>query len=156
MILVRVLTLAGLMAILIVPGPLAAQDMPARYMRERKITIQKNIDQALPEARRGLQLLQTAGNNEEQILRASAALFTSYKLLRSAQESSETVLNNSAFPDPIMQLRNARIQKIRDRLRFCHESDGLIIKQDTQVTAECLKGLVEAVRSLEIVVQAMN
>ncbi len=153
MVLVRVLTLAGLMAILIAPGPLAAQD---RYIRERKLTIQSNINRALPEARRGLQLLQTAGNNEEQILRASGALLTSYKLLRSAQESSETVLANSAFPDPIMQLRNARIQKIRDRLRFCHESDGLMIKQEGQVMAECLTGLVEAVRSLEIVVETMN
>lgn len=153
MTLVRRLPLVGLMAILLVPGPLAAQD---RYMRERKVVIQSNINRALPEARRGLQLLQAAGNNEDQILRASGALLASYKLLRSAQESSETVLNNSTFPDPMMQLRNARIQKIRDRLRFCHESDGLMIKQDTQVTAECLKGLVEAVRSLEIVVETMN
>jgi hypothetical protein len=31
-----------------------------------------------------------------------------------------------------------------------------MIKQDTEVTAQCLKGLVEAVRSLEIVVETMN
>jgi hypothetical protein len=150
---VRVFTVAGLVAILLAAGPTAAQE---RYMRERKLTIQANINQALPEARRGLQLLQTAGTDSEQILRASAALFTSYKLLRSAQESSETVLANSAFPDPIMQIRNARIQNIRDRLRFCHDSDGLLVKQDAETTTECLKGLVEAVRSLEIVVETMN
>ncbi|MFI5324721.1 MAG: hypothetical protein ACHQ7H_00685 [Candidatus Rokuibacteriota bacterium] len=149
----RVLTVAGLMALLLVPGPLGAQE---RYMRERKLTIQSNINQALPEARRGLQLLQSAGGNGEQILRASEAIFASYKLLRSAQESSETVLAHSAFPDPIMQIRNARIQKIRDRLRFCHDADGLMVKQDSETTAECLKGLVEAVRNLEIVVETMN
>jgi hypothetical protein len=151
--LVRLLTLVGMAAILLAPGQLTAQD---RYVRESKIMIQRNINQALPEARRGLQLLQVAGNNEEQILRASESLRTSYKLLRSAQESSESIVNRSAFPDPLMQLRNARIQKIRDRIRFCHESDGLMIKQDTEVTAQCLKGLVEAVRSLEIVVETMN
>lgn len=149
----RVLTLAGLVAILLAPGPLAAQE---RYMRERKLAIQSNINLALPEARRGLQLLQTAGGDGQQILRASEAIFASYKLLRSAQESSETVLAHSAFPDPIMQVRNARIQKIRDRLRFCHDADGLMVKQDAGTTAECLKGLVEAVRNLEIVVETMN
>ena len=150
---VRVLTLAALVAILLVPGPLSAQE---RYMRERKLVIQRNINEALPEARRGLHLLQTAGGNGEQILRASEAIFASYKLLRSAQESSETVLAHSAFPDPIMHIRNARIQKIRDRLRFCHDADGLLVKQDPATTEECLKGLVEAVRNLEIVVTTMN
>lgn len=110
---------------------------------------------ALPEARRGLQILQGAGGDQEQILRASEAIFASYKHLRWAQERSENLQGDSAFPDPLVKIRNNRVQQIRDRLRFCRDHEGLMVKQDSETTASCLQGLVEAVRSLELVVATM-
>ena len=56
------------------------------------------------------------------------------------------------FPDPLIALRGSRIQWIRDRLRFCRDNDPHLVNRVPDVTTQCLEGLVEAVRRLEILV----
>ena len=151
---IRLLILVITSGILLGP-PVALAQIPAAAERNLKMRISERINMALPEARRGLQILQGAGGDQEQILRATAALYTSYKHLRWAQERSENLQSDSAFADPLVKIRNNRVQQIRDRLRFCRDNEGLMVKQDSETTASCLQGLVEAVRSLELVVATM-
>ena len=50
------------------------------------------------------------------------------------------LLGESKCPDPLTQLRNARIQKIRDGLRFCRDNDGALLKPDARVHCASVSG----------------
>jgi hypothetical protein len=145
----RLLTITPLIALLLWPVAALAQEPYAAA--SRKALIASNIQLSLAPARLGLRLLQTGGSPEE-FTRASEAIYTSYKHLRLAQETSQNLLGESKFPDPMTKLRNDRIQKIRDSLRYCRDNDGALIHQEPEFTADCLRRLVDAVRLLEIVV----
>jgi hypothetical protein len=150
----RLLTTIPLIALLLWPAPAALGEEPYAAA-SRKALIASNIQLALAPARLGLNLLQT-GRSPEEFARASDAIYTSYKHLRLAQETSENLLGESKFPDPLTKLRNARIQKIRDSLRYCRDNDGALINQNAEFTADCLRRLVDAVHLLEIVVTTDN
>lgn len=145
----RLLTLTPLVLVVLWPIASAGQERNG-YIR-RKAGISLDIQQSLSPAKLGLQLLLSA-SSEEEIVRASRALEASYKHLRSAQETSHNLEAHSKFPDPLVKVRNAHIQWIRDRLRFCRDNDGHLIKREPGVTAKCIKGLEEAIHRLEIVV----
>jgi hypothetical protein len=149
----RLLAITPLVGLLI--GPAAASAEEPYAAASRKALIASNIQLSLAPARLGLRLLQT-GKSPEEFMRASEAMFTSYKHLRLAQETSQNLLSQSQFPDPLTKLRDARIQKIRDSLRYCHDNDGALINQEPEFTADCLRRLVEAVHLLEIVVATDN
>ena len=149
----RLLTITPLVALLLWPAALPAQGPYAAV--QRKALIATNIQQSLAPAQLGLKLLQ-AGSSPEDLTRASEAIYSSYKHLRLAHETSENLLAESKFPDPVTKLRNARIQKIRDSLRYCRDNDGALINREPEFTADCLQRLVEAVRLLEIVVMTDN
>ena len=110
---------------------------------------------SLAPAKRGLSLVQTRTSPED-FKPASDAIYTSYKHLRMAQETSVNLLGESKCPDWLTQLRNARIQKIRDGLRFCRDNDGAPLKPDAEFTRECLRRFVAAVQLLEIDVATDN
>ncbi len=145
----RVFALASLIVAVMWPGGSWGQEQFDYVRRKTQITL--SIRQSLPPARLGLQLL-GSGGSEEELARASAAIYASYKHLRAAQESSQNLQAQAKFPDPLVTLRNARIQWIRDRLRFCADNEGHLVRRQPEVTETCMKGLVEAVRRLEIVV----
>lgn len=149
----RLLTIAPLVAVVLWPAGLSAQGPYAAA--QRKALIATNIQQSLAPAQLGLKLLQT-GSSPEEFTRASEAIYSSYKHLRRAQETSENLQAELKFPDPVTKLRNDRIQRIRDSLRYCRDNDGALIKQDPEFTADCLRRLVDAVRLLEIVVMTDN
>jgi hypothetical protein len=145
------LTLLGV--VLLSPAVSSGQEQ-YKYA-SRKAYISSNIRGALAPAKLGLNLLQTA-TSDEQIVRASDAIFSSYRQLRAAQEWSEKLESEATLPDPMITLRNARIQGIRDRLRYCRDKDAMLIRRDPEVTSTCLAGLVEAIHNLEIVVAVEN
>jgi hypothetical protein len=132
-------------------GPeVVSGQVPYDYAR-RKASISLDIKSSLAPARRGYQLLQEGGS-EEDIRRGIAAVWDSYKHLRLAQEHSEALQSDLKFPDPLMALRSSRILWIRDRLRFCRDNDPHLVNRTPDVTAQCLEGLGEALRRLEILV----
>lgn len=145
----RLLTITPLVALLLWAAAASGQEPYAAA--QRRALIASNIQLSLAPAQLGLKLLQTGGSPED-FMRASDAIYRSYKHLRLAHETSENLLSESKFPNPVTKLRNARIQKIRDSLRHCRDNDGALIKQEPEFTAECLRRLVDAVRLLEIVV----
>jgi hypothetical protein len=149
----RLLTITPLVVLILWPGALPAQ-VPYKA-NQRKALIATNIQQSLAPAQLGLKLLQT-GSTPEDLTRASEALYSSYKHLRRAQEASQSLQAEYKHPDLLTKLRDARIQKIRDGLRYCRDNDGALINRDPQFTADCLRRLVDAVRLLEIVVMTDN
>ena len=120
-----------------------------------KARIASSIQLSLAPAKRGLSLVQT-GIFAEDFDPASDAIYTSYRHLRMAKETSEKPLGESKCPDSLTQLRDPRIQKIRDGLQFCRDSDGAPIKQDSEFIRKTLRRLVAAVQLLEIDVATDN
>jgi hypothetical protein len=140
-------------AVLLGPGTVRAQDL-FRHTTDPHM-VATLIQMALPAAQRGLALLQ-ASATPRQIDVAVDSIWDAYRYLRSAQESSENIEAHARFKDPLVELRNARILEIRDRFRWCRERREHLVAQEPEITARCTQGLVEGIRSLQIVVATVN
>jgi hypothetical protein len=142
-------------ALVCIPGALGAQDhnLFGHTTDPKRITAQ--IQMGLSAVERGFAQLQRASNTQE-INQAVDSIWDSYRYLRSAQESSENLEAHAKFPDPLVKLRNARILQARDHIRWCPEHRGQLLAQDPETTAQCIAGLVEAIRSLRVVAATTN
>lgn len=112
--------------------------------------ISRQIRLALPAARRGFELLQTASSQEETAI-AVESIYDSYRYLRAAEESSENLQAWAKVKDPLTKLRNDHIWQIRLHLRFCRDNGGSLA--DAGIRATCTQGLVNAIRDLQVIVE---
>jgi hypothetical protein len=110
--------------------------------------IQTQLRLAVPQLEKGLRLLQSS-SDPDQISVALDALFDSYRYLRAAQESSDNLNNNSRFPDPMVQLRNQRVWRVRSHLIKCRS--GFV--PGSEGIAMCTEEASAALRELRIILQ---
>ena len=110
--------------------------------------IQTQLQLAVPELEKGLRLLQSS-SDPDQLNLALDALFDSYRYLRAAQESSDQINNHKRFPDPMVQLRNQRVWRVRSHLIKCRAS----FAPNSEGIAMCTEEASAALRELRIILQ---
>lgn len=112
-------------------------------------TIRTQMQRALPALERGVQILQ-ASPDAAAATKGVEALYDSYRYLRAAQESSAQLNNHRKFPDPVVDLRNERVWKVRTRLIKCH---GNFVPTSEGSIAMCAEEAAAALRELRVIFQ---
>lgn len=134
------------------PGaaPIAAQapDAMFRDSSDEKV-IANQVRLAVPGAQRGYQMLAAASDPAETAA-ALRVLYESYRYLRAAQQGSEMVRAHVKFPDPLITLRIDRLWQIRVRLLKCIDTAERLNDPNDTARVECLAGLPEGLRQLQV------
>jgi hypothetical protein len=132
------------------PGYAAAQQTNPLFSRTRQPSvISQQVRLALPSAERGLELL-TSGGDSTQLARAVEAISDTYKYLRAASESTEDLMREAKFSDPLAEMKVARMWEIRRHMLACTNQAGHIVKQDQEILSMCADNLTEGIRKLRI------
>jgi hypothetical protein len=92
----------------------------------------------------------TAATDQTETAAAIRVLFESYRFLRAAQQGSEMVRAHVKFPDPLIQLRIDRLWQIRVRLLKCIDTVERLNDPGDPARAECLAGLPDGYRQLQV------
>lgn len=134
------------------PGLLMAQHQNPLFNRtsDRNI-ISQQVHLALPSAERGLALLTNGGDPAH----ALQAIGDTYRYLRAAQESTEDMMHDAKFPDPLWEIETKRMWEIRTHMLKCTNETGHILRQDETITRMCADNLVEGIRKLRILLAVM-
>jgi len=132
------------------PGRLAAQQANPMFSRTRQPSvIVQQVRLALPSAERGLELL-TSGGDPDQLARAVESIGDTYKYLRAAAESTQDLARSAKFPDPLAEMKIARMWEIRLHMLACTGQAGHIVKQDPEMIRMCTEHLTEGIRKLRV------
>lgn len=131
------------------PSEAQRRENPLFGLTSDPSTIRTQMQMALPALERGAQILHSAPDATLAV-KGVEALTDSYKFLRAAQESSTLLNNNRKYPDPVVELRNDRIWKVRTRLIRCHSS---FVPGNENSVALCAEEADAALRELKIILQ---
>ncbi|MGH7414256.1 MAG: hypothetical protein ACREKJ_08650 [Candidatus Rokuibacteriota bacterium] len=112
--------------------------------------IAMQIRMALPVFERGLGLLSTS-TDPEPTAAAVTLLNDAYRYLRAAQQSSEAMQRRVTVPDPLIDLRNKQIMRVRDGLATC-VNNRFYLADPGQIRENCLDGLSRGIRTLRVIV----
>lgn len=112
--------------------------------------ISRQIRLALPSAVRGLELL-TSGGDAAEVGEAVQSIGDSYRYLRPAQESKESLMRRSTIRDPLVELETQRMWQIRRHMLACMNGQH-IVNQNEAVITNCAGHLVEGIRQLRVLV----
>jgi hypothetical protein len=145
----------GAMWVLLWPGCLVAQQTNPLFSRTRQPSvIVEQVRRALPSAERGLALLASNGD-PTQLERAVEAISDTYKYLRAASESTEDLMRASKFPDPLAEMKVARMWEIRRHMMACTGQAGHIVRQDQEMIRMCAEHVTEGIRKLRVLQAVM-
>jgi hypothetical protein len=134
--------------------PAAQQTNPLFSRTRQPSVISQQVRLALPSAERGLDLL-TSGGDPTQLARAVEAISNTYKYLRAASESTEDLMRDTKFPDPLAEMKVARMWEIRRHMLACTNQTSQIVKQDQEILNMCTEQLTQGIRKLRILQAVM-
>jgi hypothetical protein len=116
--------------------------------------IATQIRRALPVFEEGLALL-TSSTDPEPTAAAVTLLNDAYRYLRAAQQSSEAMQRRVTIPDPLIDLRNRQIMRVRDGLATC-VNNRFYLSDPGRIRDNCLDGLFRGVRTLRVIVATLT
>ena len=149
------LSAVGGLLLLCWPGHLVAQQTNPLFNRTRQPSvIVQQVRLALPSAERGLELL-TSGGDSAQLARAVESIADTYKYLRAASESTEDLMHHTKNPDPLAEMKVARMWEIRRHMLACTDQAGHIVKQDQGIITMCSEHLAQGIRKLRVLQAVM-
>jgi hypothetical protein len=137
------------------PGYVTAQPTNPLFNRTRQPSvIVEQVRHALPSAERGLALL-ASDADPSQLSRAVESSGDTYKYLAAASESTEDLMRAAKSPDPLAEMKVARMWEIRRHMLACTDQAGHIIKQDYEMIRMCTEHVTEGTRKLRILQAVM-
>lgn len=144
----------GAVVLLLWAGSVLAQDANEFFNRTRDPAgVSQRVRLALPAAERGLALL-TSGD-PSQLAPAVESIRDTYKYLRAAQESTADLERWSKFPDPLAEMKIARMWTVRKHTLACTLQAGHIINQSPEMISMCAREMTEGVRELRVLLAVM-
>jgi hypothetical protein len=146
--------LVAVVCLFAAPPSLSAQSDDRLFRNHFDPTIiATQIRKSLPAFEQGLTLL-SSSTDPEPTAAAVTLLNDAYRYLRAAQQASEAMQRRETVPDPLIDLRNRQIMRVRDGLATC-VNNRFYLSDPGRVRDECLDGLSRGIRTLRVIVATL-